>query len=612
MKTEKPAPPSDPRPGSSLAAGRLRHLLPHCRRHVWGFVWGFLLLAATSLSAAVIPYTMKLATESLEDGAGGMAMGRFALLLILLALVNGLFRIWGRVHIFAIGRQVEYDLRAQYHASLLRLDTAFFGRERTGDLVSRGTTDITALRMFIGPGFLQVCNTLMVYATVVPVMAGLDAHLTLLALAPFPVALLTARLMTRRLYRLSRAVADRFGRLSGFVQEAVTGMAVIRGHAQEDNWRRRFDAEADLLYADHLRHTRLQGTFAPLMMFSGGLGGWIILAVGGPEVAAGRLTVGDFVAFSGYLALLVWPTVGLGWILTVMQRGWAAMERIGMVLDAQPATPVLADPGLAESAPPGHWRGEIQVAGLEFAFPVPVEPAAAPSRPILKSIHMTLPPGSFVGLAGRVGSGKSTLLNCLARLWPAPPGTVLLDGRPLESIPEDELRRNLLLVPQESILFSASMAENLLFGRPGGSEALAWQVAHQVALDQEIRTFPDGMATLVGERGITLSGGQRQRAALARALALDPPVLLLDDVFSSVDARTEETILDQVRTFSRGRTTLMVCHRVAALHAADSIYLLDEGRIVGHGPHHQLIEHSALYRDLHNRMARAEALEALG
>ncbi|MEO5371195.1 MAG: ABC transporter ATP-binding protein/permease [Magnetococcus sp. DMHC-1] len=665
--------------GSISLAQRLRYLRPHYRRHLRQFAIGFLLLAATSLSAASIPYAMKLATDALLAEASVGTMSGFAALLVVLALINGAFRIAGRVHIFRIGRQIEYDLRNDLHRQLLRLDNAFFDRERTGDLVSRCTTDITSVRMFIGPGFLQISNAVMVYLTLLPIMMSLDPFLTLMALLPFPFVLVLTRLLTSRLYRLSRKVADRFGHTSGFVQESIAGMAVLRAHAQEDNWRHRFALAAQTLYTDQMRHARLQSLFAPVMMFSGGLGAWIILAVSGPEVASGRLTIGDFVAFSGYLAQLVWPTVGLGWILTVMQRGLVALERIGEILDRNPSIPanlpaanqaslppVEAPPAPAnlslanrvsllhdeaspapanlpaanqaslprvEAVPPVHepflhldppagqdpagradtgsrpFRGRIQVEDLTFHFPGPAAPS--PGNPILEAIHLDIQPGQFIGLAGRVGSGKSTLLNCLARLHPVPAGTIRIDGEDLMAIDEHRLRRHLAMVPQESILFSTTMRDNLLFGAPYAPEEKAWDVARRSHMAEEIRAFPAGMATLVGERGITLSGGQRQRTALARALVMDPNILLLDDVFSSVDAQTEATILEQIRRDNPHRTTLMVCHRVAALHDADQIVLLEHGRIAARGTHSELIVSSPLYQDLHHRMLRHEAMEAL-
>ncbi|MBF0425881.1 MAG: ATP-binding cassette domain-containing protein, partial [Magnetococcales bacterium] len=474
--TDKVATPT--MPAESLA-WRLRHLLPHYLRHWQKFAVGFLLLAATSLSAAAIPYTMKRATDALLAGATAGVMSGFAALLILLALINGAFRVSGRVHIFRIGRQIEYDLRNDLHRHLLRLDNAFFDHQRTGDLVARCTNDITSVRMFIGPGFLQVCNTIMVYLTVLPIMLGLDPLLTLMALLPFPLVLLFARLLTGRLYRLSRAVADRFGQTSSFVQESIAGMAVLRARAQEENWHDRFATTAQDLYNDQMRHARLQSLFSPLMMFGGGLGAWIILAMSGPEVISGRLTIGDFVAFSGYLTQLVWPTVGLGWILTVMQRGLVALERIGRVLDTQPTIPSLlphahaiaADastplPARVESLPP--LRGHIRVTRLTFRHPGGAD--APESAPILDAVNMELQPGQFVGLVGRVGSGKSTLLNCLARLYPVPAATIHIDGHDLANIDEQHLRRHLAMVPQESILFSTTMRANLLFGTPEAVE----------------------------------------------------------------------------------------------------------------------------------------------
>lgn len=583
----------------------LRPILPYYRHHGRAFVAGFLLLTLTNLSAAAIPYAIKLAIDAIS-AQPPQPVTLILLGLVGLALVNAWARIASRISIYRVGRQVEYDLRNTYHARLLELDAPFFQHQKTGDLVSRGTNDITAVRMFIGPGFLQLANAVMIYAVTVPVMVGLDPTLTVLALLPFPIAMLLARGLTRRLYTLSRAVADRFGILSGLVQETVSGMAVIRAHAREEHWRTRFEEESERLYIQHMAHARAQGLFTPLTSLSGGLGALMILAYGGERVIAGSMTVGDFAAFSGYLALLLWPTIGLGWIFTVMQRGLAALERLDTVLQARPSLTPPPDP----PPPLPRWQGAIQVRDLRFSFDRLTGTPGTP-RETLKGISLEIPPGSFVGLAGRVGSGKSALLGCLARLYPVSAGSILLDGRPLGEIGEAELRRNLALAPQESFLFSESVQENLLFGVPDGTPELAWEVARKASLHEEIAAFPKGMETVVGERGVTLSGGQRQRAALARALAMDPAILLLDDTFSSVDARTEAEILAQLRDYARGRTVVMVCQRLAALEHADRIYLMDQGTVVASGTHPELLETSPLYRELSAHMARSEALESL-
>ncbi len=579
---------------------RLRHLLPHYRRHTWRFVGGFFLLAATSATMAAIPYVMKQATERLIDVNDDQGLANHAAVLIVLAVLHAALRIRSRTLIFGIGRQVEYELRRDYQAKLLALDAPFFDRQKTGDLVSRGNSDILAVRMFIGPGFLQVSNTLMVYAVTLPVMLALDPLLTALTLAPFPIILGFSRLLTGRLYRLSRTVADRFGLFSGFVQETVSGAAVLRGHAREADWNRRFFDEVQELYHAHLNHNRLQSLFAPMVLLAGGIGGWIILAHGGSAVSAGTLTIGDFVAFTGYLAILIWPTVGFGWILTVMQRGLAALERIGAVLDRQPFLPARSGESAPEP-PPGPVA--IEINDLHFAY--------EPDTPVLSGIDMEIPAGAFIGLVGRVGSGKSALLNTLARLYPVAGGSIRLGGRDLLHWEEARLRHTLAMAPQESFLFSTTIGKNILQGCPDAGPETAWEAARMAAFDGEIHRFPDGLDTIVGERGITLSGGQRQRAALARALAMQPAVLLLDDVFSSVDARTEAAILDHLHTHSGQRTVIMVCHRTAALHRADHIYLLDRGRIAARGRHEELLADNPLYQDLHRQMVRAEELESL-
>ncbi|MEG3640266.1 ABC transporter ATP-binding protein [Magnetococcus sp. PR-3] len=601
---------------------RIRHLLPHYQRHKRAFKVGFALLIATNASAAVIPYLLKLGTDALQNGHQQDDVKTYAAILAVMAVITALMRIWARTHIFRIGRQVERDMRSQYHKQLQTLEAPLYDHARTGDLVSRGTGDITALRMFMGPGFLQLTNATLVYILVLPAMLWLNPWLTLMALLPLPIVVTMARQLTKRLYRFSRVVADRFGGLTAFVQESVAGIGVIRAYAREEAWNSRFHRETETLYRAHRDHAKLQGMFQPLMLFSGGLGAWIILAVGGPGVIEGQLTIGDFVAFTGYLTLMVQPTVALGWILTVMQRGLAAIDRISEVLDVVPSD---------KEQPPNHLHPTpqtpyaIEINHLNFSYQKDqriaprkkgaavneeiVPPPPAPPIQILHDIDLKVPHGHFIGLAGRIGSGKSTLLRCLSRSYPIPQNKLFLDGVDLATVPENQLRQHLSMTPQESLLFSRPLVENLLYGQPDGDEESAWDAARDAAFDQEVEGMPEGMATLIGERGITLSGGQRQRAALARALVVNPRILLLDDIFSSVDARTEAHILSALLDREQRATMVMVCHRVAALHRADTIYLLDQGRIIEQGDHQTLMQESALYQALHMEMERQEQLE---
>ncbi|MEO5378452.1 MAG: ABC transporter ATP-binding protein/permease [Magnetococcus sp. DMHC-6] len=576
---------------------QLRIIWPYYLENRAGLRWGFALLVLSNATAAAIPYLLKLATNSLHHPSDPTRMIFFALGLMLLALFHSLLRIFGRIQVFRVGLKIEYELRKAYHAKLTNLDSSFFMQSRTGDLISRGINDILAVRMFIGPGFLQVTNTFMSYCIILPVMLTLDPLLTGLALLPFPIMFGLTWLMTKHLYQLSQIVADRFGKLSSFIQETLAGLTVLRALAVEPLWQHRFDQANGGLYEANLRHARLQSFFPAMILFGGALGVWIILAYSGPRVVEGTFTLGDFVAFTGYLSMLIWPTVGLGWILTILQRGIAALERIGVVLNASPMSP--SAPSLAQ---PIRWSGNISIRHLHFSHA---------THPVLQGINIDIPSGAFIGLVGRIGSGKSTLLALLARLWPTPPGTIFFDQQDLAYIDEASLRHNLAMVPQDSFLFSASIQDNLLFGHPLAGEEKAWEMARFAALEKEILQFPQRMATIVGERGITLSGGQRQRVALARALVMETPILLFDDIFSSVDARTEATILQNLRQLTHGQTLLMVCHRIAALREADAIIVLDQGRIVAFGPHTQLLIESPLYQNLHDQMQRQEKLETL-
>ncbi|MBF0186682.1 MAG: ABC transporter ATP-binding protein [Magnetococcales bacterium] len=634
-------------PAKRRKTGRLAVLLPHYRKNRFAFIMGFLLLVLTSLTAVSIPYLLKMGIDQLSEATrnGLIEMWWIVFAIIVLALLHAGFRIGSRYWIFSIGRRVEYDLRGRVLQTVQSLDQGYLDGTKIGDLTARGSRDVIALRMFMGAGFLQVSNALLIYAAVVPMMLSLDPVLAVAALSPLPLVLLGARLLTRRLYRYSRVVADRFGTVSGFVQESLAGIETLRNHARESHWQKRFDATADDLFKAHLDHARIQGAFAPLMVLAGGLGALVILFLGSERIVAGTMTIGDYVAFNGYLALLVMPTIGFGWILSVLQRGLAALDRLVELFDA-PVDPGLAGvletserssrintinrPRSSEWSPP-----EIQVRRLTFSYNSPGHSVASAekadnSEPAIEEITLTLNPGSFVGLVGPVGSGKSTLLNVLARVRRPPDATVFLDGRDINDCSESELRALLSMAPQESHLFSASIRENLLYGvdnvlnqsaesdRLKQRDDLAWKMAHLSDFDEEIRSFPDGLDTLVGERGITLSGGQRQRATYARALAVDPAILLLDDIFSHVDAKTEFRMLERLLGTVIGsdhtvakRTLVLVSHRIETLKRADSILVMDKGHIVATGRYDDLLEKSPLFQSLHTAMQRKTAMESL-
>jgi ATP-binding cassette subfamily B protein len=580
----------------------LRVLLRYLARHWSPYAGGILLLLVTNACALAIPWVVKDAVDILRAATGGRPAHRelawAALLVVGLAAAQGVTRSASRLLLLGTAQRVEARLRADLFGRLLELEPAFYQAHRTGDLMSRATTDLQAVAMLVGFGFLSVVNTLVLYAGTLAAMLRLDPWLTAATLAPYPLLVALAKRHNTRAHAEALAVSEQLARLSARAQENLTGMAVVRAYTMQEREVRVFRRENGDYLARVLRQARTQGTFAPLMGMIGGLGALIVLWLGGWRVLDGRMTLGALVAFSSYVAYLAWPTMALGWVLAILRRGLTSLGRVADVLERRPA--VASPPG---AAAPSEIGGEIEVRRLTFAYGTDRPPA-------LRDVSLRIAAGSVVAVVGPTGAGKTTLLLLLARLWDPPPGTVFLDGHDIRALPLPALREALGVVPQEPFLFSRPLAANVALGRPATpSTRLAWAAA-MAGLAADIAELPDGWATLVGERGLALSGGQRQRATLARALVREPRLFVLDDVFASVDAEKEAAILRGLREALRGRTTILATHRLRAAREADAIVVLDAGRVVEQGSHEALLAAGGLYARLWRRQQLEAAVEA--
>ena len=576
---------------------------------------GCLCLAATNGLGLAIPWLLKNAIDTLGQARGvpalaqaGHLVARTALIIVGCALVQALIRTWSRVLIFNAGRNIEYRLRRDLFSHLARLDPGFYRRHPTGDLMSRLTNDLSAVRMLFGPGLLNLVNTFLVYASTVWLLLHLSPRLTLFALIPYPVLILGGRAFTRAMYRASRDLQDQIGHMSTAVQEDLAGIAVIKQYALEPQRHAAF-AEQSGHYLDRsLKLVRARGSLMPLFALIGGVGTLIVLWVGGREVIRGHLSVGGLVAFNAYLVYLSWPTMALGWILSMWQRGVAGWVRVRELLETVPeiGDGALTASGIAHAAaadPDGKAARAIEpsidVRGLSIV---------RDGRAILDQVSFSLAAGDTLAIVGRTGSGKTTLVDSIPRLTEVPPGAIFVGGRDVTTLPLRALRGLVGYAPQEAFLFSATIAENIAFGaaRPDVDRATIERAAQAAGLSRDIAAFPDGYDTVVGERGITLSGGQRQRVALARALCADPHILILDDSLSSVDAETERDILARLRPILAGRTSILVSHRVAAVKDASQILVIDGGRVAERGSHAQLLAAGGLYAALYHEQLAAE------
>ena len=549
---------------------------------------------------AVSPRVLQYAIDDLYIGVTRTKLASYGGLLLLIAGLAGYFRYQMRRIVISASRGVEYDLRNDFFAHLERLPMSFFQQNRTGDLMSRATNDLSSVRMMIGPAIMYLANTLITAVVSLSLMFSLDVRLTLIVLLPLPIVSFTVKMFGTAIHKTFEEVQEKLSDMSAVVQESLTGVRVVRAYGQEQAEIARFRASN----IDYLRHnkrlSRLQGAFFPTMSLFLGISALLALWLGSRYVTRGRLTVGELVAFNAYLAQLAWPMIAFGWVTNLLERGMASWKRMLTVMDANPD---IRDENERTSE---VLRGQdtIEFRHLSFLYG---------TREVLSDVSFSVRAGETVAIVGATGSGKSTLVNLLPRLQNPPRGTVFIDGRDVRDIPLKELRGMIGFVPQEPFLFSDTLADNLAFGVPGvaQSDRARVEAAAGVAqLDKDVRDFPHGYETMVGERGITLSGGQKQRTAIARAVVTNPRILILDDALSAVDTYTEEEILARLRGVMKERTAILISHRISTVRDADQIIVLDAGRVVEKGRHDELIRLGGHYADLYKKQLLEEELAA--
>jgi ATP-binding cassette subfamily B protein len=571
------------------------------RRYRGRLVLGVLCLLVTTTFAMSVPLLLGRIVDAIAGDAGGDRVFWLVTLVIGIAVAQGVIRTFSRFVIFNVGRDVEFDLRNDLFGHLENLPLAFYQERQTGDLMSRLVNDVNAVRMLLGPGILNLVNTPLYYAYGLTIMLSIDWRLTLATLAVYPLGLMfvkrTSRLLMERMLRVQEGLAD----LSARAQENLSGMHVVKAYAAEpreiEDFRRRNADFKDV----NLRLARVRSFIGPVMNVVGGTGALVLLWFGGSRVMAGHLSIGELVAFIGYLNVLAWPTMALGWMLSVFQRGRAAMQRLNELFGVVPA--IVSPPGAGGVQP---LRGELRFENVSFRYP-----GSGDRARVLDGVDFTVPAGGTVAIVGRTGSGKTSLVQLVARLFDVEAGRVCIDGRDVRSLSLAWLRSHVGLVPQDPFLFSRSLRENVAFARQvDGGDAVSWAV-ETAGLGRDVADMPDGLDTVVGERGVTLSGGQKQRTTLARVLAAAPRILILDDALSSVDAATEREILDRLRGFFRERTTILVAHRLTTVQEADLIVVLDEGRVAEVGDHDTLLRRGGLYGDLFRQQALEGELEAV-
>jgi ATP-binding cassette subfamily B protein len=574
-------------------------------RYVWRYrrryLIGGLCLLGTATLVMWIPWWIREAVRIIEHGGTLRDVTYYAVLISLAALLQGIVRTYSRALIFNAGRNVEYDLRNDVFAHLQKLPRSFYHAQRTGDLMSRVINDISAVRVMLGPGILNVVNAPVYYVYALALMLSMDVRMTLAAVGPFAVLIFAARKFRGGIMRSSLEVQRQMSALSSHVQENLSGMHVVKAFTQEESQIREFASLNEDFQAKSMELAKMRGIVSPVMQGMNGVTVLVVIWYGGIRVIHGDLLVADIVAFIAYLNILAWPTAAFGWMLSLLERGRAAVKRLNEILETEPD---ITDP--RNPLPVPAPSEGIVFRNVSFVYDGQMNGHAA-----LKNISFSLPVGRTVALVGRIGSGKSTVAQLVPRLFDVSSGEILLDGNDIRKFSLSDLRKNLGYVPQDPFLFSTSLRRNLTFGRDDISDEALQRAVKIARLDRDLEIFPEGLNTPVGERGVTLSGGQKQRATLARALLMDPPVLILDDCLSSVDAQTEAEILQGLRSVLKERTCLIISHRISAVKRADEILVLDEGQLVEHGSHEELIDRGGVYADLYQQQQLSEELEQI-
>ncbi|MFH1502548.1 MAG: ABC transporter ATP-binding protein [Candidatus Eisenbacteria bacterium] len=575
---------------SSGGLGNLKTLVGHFASYRAPVALGLACLLTVDGMQLVIPRIIKRAVDGLTTGAiGAGTLGRYALFISGLAVGISVLRFLWRFLIIGTSRHIEEDLRNRLFRHLQKLSAGYYAVTKTGDLMAHATNDLNAVRMASGIGIVAATDALILGLATIGFMLVLNARLTLLALVPMPIIALFTLRAGRLLHQRFERVQETFSDLTERVRESIAGIRVIKAYAQEEHERERLAAVGREYVAKNVHLVRIWGAFFPFIMLLSSMSVIIIIYFGGRQVMIGAITTGDLVAFTSYLGILTWPMIAMGWVVNVMQRGAASMGRINKILETDPE---IADRAGATDL--ADVRGDIEFRGVTFSYEGAIEPA-------LRDVDVTVPSGATLGVLGRTGSGKSTLVNLLLRIYEPTDGVVLLDGHDVCGLTLSSLRGNIGYVPQDTFLFSDTVRENIRFGAPEATDERVAEAARVAGMLEEIESFPGGMDTLVGERGVTLSGGQKQRIAIARALLVDPAVVVLDDALSSVDTATEERIQQELKSALKERTSVIVSHRISSIRHADEIIVLDDGRIIERGTHDELVALAGLYQTIYER-----------
>jgi ATP-binding cassette subfamily B protein len=577
---------------------KLDPLKPYLYKYRAQFFWGGLALLLNNLIWILFPQVIGRAINDLNRGITQHKIVTYSLALIAIALSKGVFQFLMRWTLIGISREIEFDLRNDLFRHLESLSYSYYQRTRVGDIMARATNDLNAVRMLLGPAIMYTANTIVFTAGALAFMLKISPHLTMFAFLPLPAVSVLVQYFGRRIHERFERIQATFSDISARAQENFSGARLVRAYVQEEAEIELFETANREYIARSLKLVRLIGMLWPTLETLLWLAIILVLWLGGREVLLHRMNVGDFVAYNTYMVQLTWPVIALGWVINIFQRGTASLGRINEIFSERPTvTNVGVAPDLRKVS---MIDGDIEFRDLKFRYPAGNE--------VLRKVNLRIPAGTSLAIVGPTGSGKSTLVNLIPRIYDAPTGSVLIDGRNITEFPLETLRKNIGFVPQETFLFSTTIRDNIAFGTEQITEAEVEAAADAASVLHDINSFPQRFDTVVGERGLTLSGGQKQRTAIARAIIRNPRILILDDALSSVDTYTEERILNHLREIMQGRTTIFISHRVSTVRAADQIAVLHGGSIVELGAHEELLSLNGYYADLYQKQLLEEEL----
>lgn len=563
-------------------------------------LWGMLFILISNAMTVYLPILLKDSINEIQKNATSAVLLRYALLIVGTSIVAGIFRYLIRQTIIVVSREIEYDLRGDFWEHIQKLPLKYFQNNSTGNIMSHATNDINAVRGFIGPAVMYSIDTVIRLVIVVAIMISLNFTLTIYALLPLPILSYGVYRVGKLIHEKYTKIQENFSQLTTRAQENFSGIRVIKSYVREANEIKRWNELSQEFLRKNMNLVRIQSLIMPILTIITGISIIVVIWVGGTKVINGEMNLGEMAAFVMYLSILIWPVIAFGWVMNIIQQAEASMKRLNKIFNE----PYEIQDSSSTDLSVKELKGEIELRNVSFKY--------LDSLPeVLKEVNLKIPIGSTLAIVGHTGSGKTSLINLIPRLYDVTSGELFIDGKNVKDIPLDVLRTNVAVVQQESFLFSDSVYGNLSYGLRETDKQRVEEVSRIASFDKDVQSFPNGYDTVVGERGITFSGGQKQRASLARALATNPKILILDDSFSAVDTNTEEEILKNLKVFMRDRTSIIISHRISTVKDADKIVVLEKGGIAEEGTHAELVGMNGIYAELHYKQLLEKELEEL-